>query len=258
MVEKTETNSKGDRDQRARETSGWDAALAVPSSGATLRDIKHLIAPEKNEGAAQESLSPSSQGRASSLTTLFRQISPYRILTPTEERQVTLAIQSSRQQFHEALFSFLPVARQAVALLREATAQGASFHHSRILDISTVDSEAAKRSIVAIANRNLTTIDVILRRCNERWSANDGMRASEACRTEIVEELARNRGKIATLLSEISIRPAFFANLFAQFRGDVATARALYQGTDEVRYPKKRGEAMAALDGHLDALQESY
>jgi RNA polymerase primary sigma factor len=156
------------------------------------------------------------------------------------------------------LFSFLPVAREAVALLREATAQGASFHHSRILDISTVDSEAEKRSIVAIANQNLRTIDLILRRCNERWSANDGLRASEACRAELVEGLARDRGKIATLLSEIAIRPAFFAKFFAQFGGDVATARALREGIDEAQDPKKRSKGVAALDGHLEASQESY
>lgn len=257
MVEKTERNSNRDRGPKARETSGWDAALTAPSCGATLRDITHLIAPERKEGAFQESLS-SSQDRASTLSTLFRQISPYRILTPAEERQVTLAIQSSRQQFHEALFSFLPVAREAVDLLREATVQGASFHHSRILDISTVDSEAEKRSIVAIANQNLRTIDLILRRCNERWSANDARRASEAFRTEIVEELARDRGKIATLLSEIAIRPAFFAKFFAQFRGDVATARALREGIDEAQDPKKRSEVVAELDGHLEASQESY
>lgn len=256
--EKKVTTSEGVRSHRAREASGWEAALTTPSCGAALRNIEHLVAPEKNEGAFEDSLCSSSHGVANTVTTLFRQISPYKILTPVEERQVTLAIQLSRQEFHEALFSFLPVARGAVALLREATADGVSVHHSRILDISTVDSEVEKYAVAAIANRNLTTIDVLLNRCDERWSTNGGRRASEGRRTDIANSLMGERRKIATLLSEISIRPAFFADFLSQFGGYVATARELYQGAVEARDLNKRRGNRTTLAGYLEASQESY
>ena len=258
VVEKRVMNSDGERSQGARETSRWEAALSIPSPGAAFRNIEHLIAPEKNGGAFEASALNPSKGVASTLTTLFRQVSPYRILTPAEEREVTRAIQSSRQELLEALFSFLPVAREAIARLREATSKGVSFHHSRILHVSTIDSAAEKHAIVAIAKRNLKTIDVLMGRCDERWLTNDGMRASEARRTEIVASLMSDRQKIATLLSEIAIRPAFLADFLSQFGGHVATARVLYESADEGPDPKKRSESAAALKEHLEASQESY
>ena len=255
MLEKPETNSKGGLSPQACAPSGWDAGLATPSCGGALRDIQHLIAPDQNERAFEGTLRSTPRGLVSNLNNLFRQISPYRLLTPVEERQVTLAIQSTRWEFHEALFSFLPIVRRAVGFVREGTAEGASFHHSRILHISTVDTDTEKHAIVSVARCNLKSIDILVDRCDRRWSDANGTSASEEGRASIVEELMRDRRKIATLLSEISMRPAFLAGFLSEYGAYVATARALSQGAEEAREPRGDG---AALKRHLEASQESY
>jgi RNA polymerase primary sigma factor len=258
VVVKRVTNAEGGLSHGGREKPRWDALLATPSCGAALRKIEHLVGPEEGGGEFNASSRSSSQGVASILTNLFRQISPYRILTPTEERQVTFAIQTSRHELHEALFSFIPVARGAVALVREATAEGVSFHYSRILHVSTVDSKAKKRAIVAVANRNLKTIDVLLSRCDERWSKGGGSDAPEASRADLVAGLARDRGKIASLLSEIAVRPVFFAEFLSQFGDYVVKARALNQEAHEASSSKRRDECLGELKAHLESSQETY
>lgn len=255
MFETTVTSRKGELTRGGHDQQSADAALATPKRGVALEGLEHLVAPDRPERSTGQRPPSSSQEVASPLTLLIREVSRYRLLSAKEERQVAQAIQISRREFHEALFSFAPVVHRALPLLREATMEGAIHHHSRILQISTVDSKARKKEVVAIARLNVRTIGSLVERCEARWSNPSGF--PRECRDR-VDQIAGERDKIAVLLSEIPMRPTFFAEFFSHCNEYVDRARALYQRTQEASTPEERRTMGGAFQEHLDSAWDTY
>jgi RNA polymerase primary sigma factor len=74
----------------------------------------------------------------------------------------------------------------------------------------------------------------------------------------VAETHERDRDKIAALLSEIPMRPAFIARFRQEFDQFVATARSLHDELQRAPDTKERSRRAAALREHLDGSQDTY
>jgi RNA polymerase sigma factor (sigma-70 family) len=188
---------------------------------------------------------------------LIGQIGRVKLLSAAEERQLGHVIQTCRKEFTEVLFSFMPVARRAVDLISESLVEGCKPHHSRILHISTIDSDAEKTLIEDDARRIVREVRVLLDLCSDRWKTIHTDQGAVADRHEVFKSILRDQQKIDCLLSQVAIRPAFVADFLSHFEKLVATVRSCHQEVENASDAEVRKGKMETLNSHLDSAEET-
>jgi len=193
-----------------------------------------------------------------SVALLGRQLAPYKLLTPIEEQQVAKAVVACRRELYEALFSLMPVARNAFNLMNEVPTEGAINQNSRIVHISTVDPPEFKRAVLRLLVGNIQTVRALFERLAKNGLVEGEPTQPHLDTAQCDENAERLRQKISRLLAEVPIRPAFREEFLSQSKEYVMTARSLYSKVKRCRDPLQRETHADALREHLEVSGESY
>lgn len=239
-------------------SDSWDNALRPPPLDRAAEKSVHEVATSRHvESGAFGNKNSSSHGGGDSMFPLLSQIGQVNLLSATEEQDLARTLQRNRKECEQVLFSFMPVARDAFALVSEAVVEGCKHHHTGILDINTVDSHAAKTAVIEKTRLIMAEVGGLLNWCSDQWKSSPAGKFSEAEREGVIASVLQKQKNIGLCLSQVPMRSTFVAEFLSRFESFVSTARAYRKEVDETVDGEARERKKEALEALVSGAEET-
>lgn len=212
----------------ASKTGAVQAQLQVPSTAAKVLNLGEL---ELFIAQSEDHRTPAwLRDESNSSLTLMDEITRQPLLSPQEEQDLAVSIQSWRRRFHEELFASPRFICHAVPILIQEFKKDGIAHLFKILQMSNLDVDDNKTTVVTTASTNVEMIRTLFDHVHKQWQ-------DECPSLDAPQSLALTSEsmltQIANYLLAISMRPEYILSLFSDCKRLIETAQLLKKGLHE-------------------------